>query len=295
MLMVNRLLAHTLLLSAALGCQIFDGDFDLTSGGRSPLQAVSRSPNSVTLEIFWARFPADSVDLNEQVWREVQEDRLSPELRSRLARQGLRAGVISGSPPAAIMAMLNPAGRKVEELAAEQQLDPTSFAETPKVTRRIKQLKVGTRMELQASDIIESAQLLVPSDGELSGGTFAQAQAIYQLEAKSLPNRTVELQLTPEMQYGPQQMRWSKDEMGNLIPLPLRDAEVFRDLRMNVPLAPGEMVVVMGQPNAVGRLGHYFHSVDTATGREQKAVLIRLADGPKTEEFQTASANSTWW
>jgi hypothetical protein len=264
------------------GCQIFDGDMPLMPSGELPLQAATSSPDAVTLEIFWARFPAGSPALNDQVWREIQEDRLPAELRARLAAQGLRAGVVTGTPPAEVLAMLNPEERKFDESAPQEQIDPGALAETPKVTRRVKQLRLGTRMELQASDVIEQASLLVPDDGELGGAPYGLAQAIYQLEVHGQPNGQVELQMTPELQHGPQQMRWQKDDMGNLIPKPLRDAEVFRDLRMTVPLAPGEMLIVLGLPDAAGRLGHYFHTVETPTGRQQKAVVIRLADLPQS-------------
>jgi hypothetical protein len=285
----------TALLAVAAGCQMFDGELPLMPSGESPLQAAPSSPDAVTLEIFWARFPAGSPALNDEVWREIQEDRLPADLRARLAKQGLRAGVVGGTPPTAIMELLNPDGRKLDEQDSAEQVDPELFVETPRVTRRLKQLRLGTRMELQASDVIEQASLLVPADGELGGGTFGLAQAIYQLEVRAQPGGQVEMQITPELQYGPQQMRWLRDEMGNLIPKPLRDAEVFRDLRMTVPLAPGEMLFVLGLPDAASRLGHYFHTVETATGREQKAVLIRLADVPQDAALQTADAGVSGW
>jgi hypothetical protein len=288
-------LIGAVLLSVIGGCQIFDGDLPLMPAGESPLRAATASPDSVTLEIFWARFPAGSPALNDDVWREIQEDRLPSDLRARLAAQGLRAGVVGGTPPAAILAMLNPAERKSDEPVADEQIDPAALGESPKVTRRVKQLRFGTRMELQASDVIEQAALLVPAEGELGGGTYGLAQAIYQLEARLRESGQVELQITPELQHGPQQMRWQRDELGNLVPKPLRDAEVFRDLRMTVPLAPGEMFIVLGLPDAAGRLGHYFHTVETATGLEQKAVVIRLTDGPKSEVFQTAHADAAGW
>ena len=290
-----RRIAGALLLYAISGCQMFDGELELMPSGESPLHAAKPSPDAVTLEIFWARFPAGSPALNDEVWREIQEDRLPPELRARLAAQGLRAGVVGGTPPAAIMALLNPAGRKFDELAAEEQVDPAVLAEAPKVTRRLKQLRFGTRMELQSSDVIEQATLLVPAEGELGGGTYGLAQAIYQLEVRAQPSGQVELQMTPELQHGPQQGRWSQDDTGILRLAPARDAEVFRDLRMAIPLAPGEMLLVLGLPDAVGRLGHYFHTVETPTGREQKAVLIRIADVPRGDEFHSASANTWGW
>ena len=64
-----------------------------------------------------------------------------------------------------------------------------------------------------------------------------------------------------------------------------KDREVFDRLRMSVKLAPGEMLVLTSLPDAGGRLGHYFHTVDSTDGPEQKLVLIRLAEVPPSDTF----------
>ena len=67
-------------------------------------------------------------------------------------------------------------------------------------------------------------------------------------------------------------------------PVQLR-AKVFDTLRMTVKLGPGDMLVVMSLPNSGSRLGHYFHTVDSADGPQQKLILIRLADVPQGDTF----------
>jgi len=37
--------------------------------------------------------------------------------------------------------------------------------------------------------------------------------------------------------------------------------------------------------NAGSRLGHYFHTVDSSDGPQQKLILIRLADVPRSDAF----------
>ena len=72
---------------------------------------------------------------------------------------------------------------------------------------------------------------------------------------------------------------------GILRQAPLREREVFDRLRMSVRLAPGEMLVLMSLPDAGSRLGHYFHTVDSADGPQQKLILIRLAEVPPSDTF----------
>jgi hypothetical protein len=64
-----------------------------------------------------------------------------------------------------------------------------------------------------------------------------------------------------------------------------RDREVFDRLRMNVHLAPGDMLVIMSLPNSGSRLGHYFHTVESPDGPQQKLILIRLAEVPQSDAF----------
>jgi len=45
--------------------------------------------------------------------------------------------------------------------------------------------------------------------------------------------------------------------------------------------------VLMSLPNAGSRLGHYFHTVESAEGPQQKLIVIRLAEVPDSDTFAT--------
>ena len=70
--------------------------------GHSPLKPAQPSPDSVAMEIIWARFPANDPVLDDAAWREIDETQIEPSVRRELLNNGIRAGVISGSVPAAI-------------------------------------------------------------------------------------------------------------------------------------------------------------------------------------------------
>ncbi len=65
---------------------------------------------------------------------------------------------------------------------------------------------------------------------------------------------------------------------------------MFDQMRMTVQLAPGDMLVLMNLPDAGSRLGHYFHTVDAAEGRQQKLILLRLAEVPASDTFADSTA-----
>jgi hypothetical protein len=54
---------------------------------------------------------------------------------------------------------------------------------------------------------------------------------------------------------------------------------------MAVKLAPGELLVLMSLPDAGSLLGEYFHTAEGAEGRQQKLILLRLAEMPPSDTF----------
>ena len=87
------------------------------------------------------------------------------------------------------------------------------------------------------------------------------------------------------MQFGQSRLRYTGGDDGILRQATLKDREVFDRLRVAVKLAPGEMLVLMSLPDAGSRLGHYFHTVDSSDGPQQKLILIRLAEVPPSDTF----------
>jgi hypothetical protein len=277
--------ALALVVLVTSGCQLFiDGGQPL---GKSPLRPAESSPDSVRMEIIWSRFAADDPDLNETAWREIDETQIAPAVRSELARHGFRAGVIGGTVPDAIARALRSGEETDGEQSALDNRDASPLMAEPVVHGRIQQLRRNQRSEIQASDIHPSLPLLMGGGQELGGRTFSDAQAMYALRVDPQPDQTVLVELTPELHHGQAHLRFTRDDdnMGILRQAPMRQREVFSQLRMSVRLAPGEMLVLMGLSGAGSRLGHCFHTVDSSDGPQQKLILIRLAEVPRSDMF----------
>jgi hypothetical protein len=273
-------------LGAVGGCRLFTDDAGQL--GKSPLRPAQASPDSVTMEIIWARYPANDPQLNSEAWQQIDETQLSPAVRRELANNGFRAGVIGGTLPDAIARALNSSGDSLAEATTSEGESPEVNVTTdPIVHGRVQQLRRKQRSEIQASEVYPSLPLLVNNGRELSGRTYAQAQAIYALRVDPQPDRTVLVELIPELHFGPLQWRWTRgeDDAGILRQAQVRDHDVFQQLRMSVKLAPGQMLVLMGLPDAGSRLGQYFHTTSSPEGPQQKLILIRLAGVPASDTF----------
>jgi hypothetical protein len=279
--------ALALAVCLAGGCQLFPGH--KLAKGHSPLKPAQPSPDSVAVEIIWARFPANDAVFDDAAWREIDETQFEPSVRKELLNNGFRAGVISGAPPAAVAKVLHHGESKSEDSASAAERQNATLNIEPIVHGRTLRVRRNQRSELQASEVFPSLPLLVSGGTELGGRTYEQAQAIYALRVDPRPDRTALVELTPELHCGEARLRFTGGDDGILRQASLRERKVFEHLRFAVRLAPGEMLVLMTTPDSGSRLGHYFHTADSPDGLRQKLVLIRLAEVPQSDTFAAAN------
>jgi hypothetical protein len=270
------------------GCQSIGDPGELTS--ESLLKAAQSSPDAVTLDIYWARAELDDCKFADALWQGVQEDRIPVEVRHALAADGLRAGVVGGTPSEEIVRLLNPNGVDLAEVG-----DSTvPLTATPaKVTRRLRQLRPESRLEIQATDTPRTTPLLRSNPCGLSGRTFSDAQGIYAVQLVGRDADRAVLEVSPELHYGQPHMKYTQAGPGVVVKQMGRDVEQFDSLRMEVDLAPGEILVVTSLPASQTRLGGLFHHVESSEGGQQKYLLIRMSQVPDTPSL-AASSDAAW-
>jgi hypothetical protein len=275
------------LVGLTTGCRMFS-QTELAKG-HSPLRPAQASPDSVAMQLIWARYPAQDHSIDD-AWREIDETQIEPSVRRELADNGLRAGVIGATMiPDAIERVMHRGESRPRGEKAPASNDPSSLAAEPVVHGRVQQLRRNQRSEIQASEVYPTLPLLVRGGSELGGHTYSDAQAIYALRVDPQPDRTTLVELTPELHFGQPHLNYTGEE-GVLRQVLTRDREVFERLRISVKLAPGEMLVLMSLPDAGRSLGHYFHTVDSADGCRQKLILIRVAEVPNSDTFAAVSS-----
>jgi len=240
---------------------------------RALLSPAQMSPDSVVLEMFFVRFPFGDPTATDKLWEEIDEQQLAADLRERLSRNGFRVGVVGGQLPVELSKLLElsnkPApGGKTEEVKVED------LESQPRVVRRHLQLRAGNRSELLASGIYEHLPVLIWSDGQISGQTYAQAQGVFALKAFPQADGRFRVELVPELHHGQPRQRWIGSR-GMLRLETCRPRETFDDMTIAVELAPGGMLVLGSLSDRPGSLGHYFFT-ENHDRLEQKLLLVRL-------------------
>jgi hypothetical protein len=252
------------------------------SDPQSLLRAVETGSESLKLEIFQVRIPADDPQLDEELWSTVDEQRLDVAVRRDLVRNGFRAGVLGGALPDLLARHLN-----LQSEMPEYETDRliTDQSASPRVVRRVLMLNRHNEATIQASVLRNHVNVLVNGDDGLQGHSYEQVQAVYTLRAEPTAGQRVALRLTPELRHGELRNRYSGGdrEQGIFLVTPSRERQAYDRLMLSTELAAGELLVVGCLHDAPGSLGRVFHGVEVAGPAEQKLILVRLLQTPPSE------------
>lgn len=278
----GRLLAWCLAISVLLTCSGCSTllTLPMPEDPESFLKSVETAPGSVALEIFQVRVPATDESLDEQLWQATDEQRLDVDVRHELIRNGFRAGVLSGTLPDSLANYL-----KLESELPETKAERLITGETadPTVTRRVVQLDRNESATIQVSALREKLNVLMNESGGLRGRSYQQVQAVYSMRAETIAGQRVMLRLVPELQHGELRNRYAGSDQGIFLVTPSRERELYDQLELSTEMAPGELLVVGGLPDASGSLGHAFHAESQRGPAELKLVLVRLIEVPGSE------------
>lgn len=270
------------MLLAVCGCAVIETGDELTSS--SLLKTARPSRDTVQVDIYWVDLPSDGA---ERLWQSIEEIRLPADLRRRLSSNGLRAGVVGGSLPDELLALLNPNGVSEAPDPDAERAGVRSLEETG-VSRASYSMTPGRRIDLQAGPLSEFETVLFSRDGKLTGKTFNRLQPTYTLQLSKRDRHDAvggQLLLTPELRHGDQRLRFTPDNSGFINrSLLTQDVEPFPELAIATKLAAGEGLLITSTPDAEGRLGGCFHR-DADEAKQRRAMLIRVAAAPREEAF----------
>jgi hypothetical protein len=274
------MLIAVLALLTTVGCQAL---FAPRPKGKSPLAPARMSDDCCVLDVFFVNVPLGDVRANDELWKELDEQRFPAELRRRMASNGLRIGQTGGQIPAVLSKLmeLNDKPAPTGEVLGD---NPTEVAKDARVTRRHIQTRPGERSDINASGIYEQLPVLYSNDaGGIGGETYQQAQAVLAVKTYPKPDGQVRLEITPEVQHGHAKNHFVLDMTGGGGHIDISRAKrVFTELVANATLAPGSMIVMTSLPDRGGSLGQHFFTEKDGKPM-QKLLIIRLSGTPNAD------------
>lgn len=229
--------------------------------------------DSVLLEVFLVRLPPEEELQGASLWAEIDELSLPADLRQRLHERGFRAGVTAGRIPAELERLMQLAEAPPSESADKTIVD---FQNDSNVSRRIMQMRSGSRGEILASKVYDRLSVFEKDGAQIEGRSYQQAQCCFAVSGIPQPDGRVRLQVESEVHHGAPRNQVSSDDVSFVIQL-RRDRVSLDGLKIEAELEPGQILVLGGADGPSGGLGDYFFTEETAGGAARRLVLVRLA------------------
>ncbi len=254
---------------------------DRTVEAKASLPSPPLSPDSVTVETVLVRFPFDATEALQGIWQSVDETVIDLELRRELDKNGLRAGLLRGELPSAVVEQLKKTGLE----QTTDALEHAGLAADVDNKRRVMSCRAGRRREfIVRRELTEPMTVVTSINGSLTGETFERATALFDLRVTPHSDGQATVQLVPEIQHGNLQQTFVSSELG-VRPEVKRRQATWKPLTIQARLQPQQFLVVSGTypPKS---LGNALFVTKTAEQTEQHVVLlIRLAQTQMDELF----------
>jgi hypothetical protein len=257
---------------------------NLTEEVNTPVASSLARPiadDSTQIETILLRLSNEQSDALENAWSQTNEQALSLDLRKRLDQNGLRAGIIETVVPLTLQAMID----SIEQRLHEDPLEQIGVGANVTSHSRMLQCRLGQRKEVWlGSKRKEPLILFHTSDGSARGRSFDEPQLLFDLRAHPIGDGSVQLSVTPEIQFGPMKQKYVQQEYAIRRELK-RDSVQWTELAVDRKFQPGQMLMLSATRTPRG-LGEAFFSTVTAAGtREQLLMLVRIGPSPLDSAF----------
>ncbi|HCO25904.1 hypothetical protein [Gimesia maris] len=242
------------------------------------LPAIPVSHDAMQVEIVFIERPATDPLLGSTLWNEVDEiGAIELMDQENLNQNGLRVGHVSSVPPRALQTLL---GLK-SHLGGLSREDESLL-----LSGRRLMLRSGVPTDIQTSDFYPKCRLkLLTGDDEEPEEVkeFEEARCVMRVKAHKVQDGWAKLEFTPEVHYGPQQLRrtptnigWQLENRQNTSP--------FYNQKFEVTLNVGEMAIITAtdgvKPNSAG---HLFFRGEGSKADIQKILVVRLSNMSKMD------------
>lgn len=192
---------------------------------------ASLVPRTLPVEVHFVRHDPRDAAFGTELWNHVDEQALDADLRSRLAANGLRAGVITGRLPIDVADRLEPA----------TVVDPTAPEDAG--LRRLLRLLPGKRAEVVATTRRAELVLLEHGVEGVTGATYHDVTGQFTLQAWPDADGRVRVRIVPELKHGPMRRSWVGEE--GMFRLETGQARrAFDDLAVSARLPAGGTLLV---------------------------------------------------
>lgn len=270
------------------GCSSWYHIKDSTKKPEGVLPPPRLPEDSATVDIAFLRLSdVPESELNE-AWSLINEQAIDIDIRRRLDSNGIRAGVIAGTVPLPVQRWLNVSEEKLKTDFLEQ----ANIAADASSQRQRVVCRDGKRKELVVRPQ-KPGQLVImhSSQGVAKGKTYDEPMLMLELKVQPFPDGSARIQLTPEVQHGPQ-ITSHFASAGDFHVQRSRAQDIIKESCVDVRLQPLNILMITGtvEPRALGE--HFFWTDTVHQIRERVAMLVRLTGNQTDDLFSPNTAKA---
>lgn len=251
---------------------------------KAAAESARPAPRTIPVEFVFVRHDEHDRVLGDELWGLVDEQVLDDGLRTRLAANGLRAGVVTARlPPHVAARFLPPASIAGETL-------PAALPDNPALVRHALRLLPGRSSDVLAATGLDELVLLERAEGSVRGTTYRDASPLFGLKAWPAADGRVRLRLAPTIKHGPVERTWvGEDGMFRLEAGQRRD--LLEQLAIETEVPGGSMLVVGSAGEPASTAGDAFFRDRTGGGQRLLAIIPAASGTPVDPMFAPAAAH----
>lgn len=228
--------------------------------------------------------PLQAVRLPE-LWAQIDEQALKPELRISLDKNGMRAGKISGSTPP----LLDEWVRQTVQRIGEDPLEQVGFAADVSSFSQLWRCRANVRKELSVRNFSIGPTCVNYYDVSSQEHNYDAPHFVYSIRATPHGDTSATIRLTPELQHGELIKKMIARESAVRSDI-RRESVSFEQLSIELRIQQGDCIVIGPTTDSRGLGEHYFHT-KTQTGEIQPVLLlVRLSEANTDDAFALALA-----
>ena len=223
--------------------------------------------------------PLQAIRLPE-LWEQIDEQAVKPELRIAMDKNGMRAGNISGSTPP----LLDEWVRQSVQRVGEDPLEQVGFAADVSSFSQLWRCRANVRKELSVRNFSNGPTCVNYHDISSQGHIYDAPHFIYSIRATPHGDTSATIRLTPELQHGELIKKMVARESAVRTDI-RRESVSFEQLSIELRIQQGDCIVIGPTTDSRGLGEHYFHT-KTQTGEIQPVLLlVRLSEANTDDAF----------
>ena len=209
---------------------------------------VKQERDTIVVEIFLVPIASHQNELLQQLWQEVDEQSLPPQLRRELLAEGFRVGVLGSllSPALAQLLTVSADARADTPWGEMQEISVADATRGPTISRHLHSLLPGMRTVIKTFDEnarLPEVSLFWKKDGMMCGQTYRGALGLICISATANKDGSAQIQIVPELEHGLLEQRF-RPQASIIVQETGRPRRTFESLTISQRLLPGQWLLM---------------------------------------------------